>query len=183
MKIYTRTGDEGETGLFGGIRTAKDDPRISAFGTVDELNAQLGVARAAGISAAIDAVLDRLQHEMFALGAELASVDPVKSGTAYLQDGDVATLEGEIDRFEATLAPLTNFIVPGGTSGAAALHAARCVCRRAERELVGLLRFNQLRALLLVYLNRVGDLLFVLARAANAAADVDDVAWRKPGEK
>lgn len=179
MKIYTRTGDDGSTGLLGGIRVGKDDPRIVAYGAVDELNAQLGVCRAAGLAAAIDDVVARLQHEMFMLGAELASPQGPPAGMEALGDAAIARLEATIDEFESTLPPLRQFILPGGSPAGASLHVARCVCRRAEQGIVALSRGAHVRAEAIRYLNRVSDLLFVLSRAANAAAGVGDVPWEK----
>lgn len=181
MKIYTRTGDTGQTGLYGGGRVRKDDPRIAAYGTVDELNAFLGLARVASVPPEIDDVLARLQNELFDLGAELATRDPQAKGTAAINESRVAVLEGAIDRFEERLAPLKQFILPGGSQAAALLHVARTVCRRAEREVVYLASIPEERVspALIVYLNRVSDLLFVLARAANAAAGVADVPWKQ----
>jgi cob(I)alamin adenosyltransferase len=181
MKIYTRTGDAGLTGLYGGGRAPKNDPRIAAVGAVDELNARLGVCRAAGVPSEVDAVLARLQHEMFALGAELASPGAAAPGSLLLDSADIAAAESDIDRFEASLAPLKAFVLPGGTPASAALHDARAVCRRAEREVVGLSQAASLRPEAIAYLNRVGDLLFVLARYANHAAGVADVLWQKKG--
>lgn len=179
MKIYTRTGDDGMTGLLGGGRVAKDDLRIAAFGTVDELNAALGVCRAAKLPDTIDHVLARLQHELFALGAELASPGGPPRGANLLDDAVIQRLEQSIDQFEATLTPLTTFILPGGSTAGAALHAARCVCRRAEREMVALTHISTVRPTAIQFMNRVSDLLFVLARAANSAAGVGDVPWEK----
>lgn len=185
-KIYTRTGDDGETGLFGAGRVRKDDPRIEAIGAVDELNAALGVAAAALSGggpggAEIAALVERLQHRLFDLGAELAS--PAAGADAHrIGDRQVAELEAAIDRYEAELAPLDQFILPGGTPAAAGLHLARCVCRRAERRLVALAGGGQPATGQSVrYLNRLGDLLFVLARAANRSAGVADVIWRQDG--
>jgi cob(I)alamin adenosyltransferase len=180
MKIYTRTGDTGQTGLYGGGRVRKDDPRIAAYGTVDELNAFLGLARAAGLSREIDEVLARLQNELFDLGAELASRDPLAMGTGAINEARVAVLEGAIDRFDEKLPPLKQFILPGGSPAGAALHVARTVCRRAEREVVHLASIPEERVspALVVYLNRLSDLLFVLARAGNAAVGVPDVPWQ-----
>jgi cob(I)alamin adenosyltransferase len=180
MKIYTKTGDDGQTGLFGGGRVAKDDPRIEAYGTVDELNAALGVARAEKPPADIDAVLDELQHDLFTVGAELATPDASRRAVPPITSEHISRLEAAIDRFEATLAPLKQFILPGGTRAASALHFARTVCRRAERRLVTLATAEGAGAVsseLIVYLNRVGDLLFVLARAANTTAGQADVPW------
>jgi cob(I)alamin adenosyltransferase len=182
MKIYTKTGDRGDTGLFGGPRVPKDARRIETFGNVDELNSVLGVARAEGLPRDVDLLVEQIQNELFSLGAELATPNPAAQGTALIGAGNVAALEQAIDRFEAGLAPLTQFILPGGSKAAAQLHLARTVCRRAERSLVSLTRESAepIGPDLLVYLNRLGDLLFVLARAVNAAAGIPDVAWRKP---
>jgi len=179
MKIYTRTGDDGTTGLFGGGRVSKGDRRLCAYGTIDELNAVLGAARAADMGSRCDGILLRLQGEMFHLGAELATPPNAHSSTDVLQDQAVAKLESEIDDLEKKLPPLKAFILPGGSQAAAALHLARCVCRRAERELVTLSEHEQVRPLVLKYVNRVSDLLFVLARTANAEAGVGDVEWQK----
>jgi cob(I)alamin adenosyltransferase len=182
VKIYTKTGDDGGTGLFGGPRVAKDDPRIEAYGTVDELNSLLGWARAVGLPAEIDGCLMRIQNELFAVGAELATPDPAAHGTDWTGPEQIAALEQAIDRLEAPLAPLRQFILPGGTPAAAALHVARCVCRRAERRVVTLSREGPqaIRGSIVVYLNRLGDLLFVLARAVNHASGQADVTWQKP---
>jgi cob(I)alamin adenosyltransferase len=182
MKIYTKTGDQGDTGLFGGPRVPKDSLRIETFGNVDELNSVLGLARAEGLPAYVDPLMEQIQNELFSLGAELATPDPAAHGTALIGPRQIAVLEQAIDRFEATLPPLTQFILPGGTKAAAQLHLARTVCRRAERRLVSLARESSepIGPDLLVYLNRLGDLLFVLARAVNAATGSPDIAWRKP---
>jgi cob(I)alamin adenosyltransferase len=181
MKIYTKTGDAGQTGLFGGPRVAKDDPRIEAYGAVDELNAALGLARAESLPPEIDTLLARVQNELFDLGAELATPNPAAHGMAVLGPAHCETLERAIDRHEATLPPLKEFILPGGSRGAAALHLARTICRRAERRLVTLVHSSAepVSQNLVIYLNRLGDLLFVLTRATNAAAGVADVPWRK----
>jgi cob(I)alamin adenosyltransferase len=179
MKIYTRTGDDGSTGLYGGGRVAKCDPRIEAFGTVDELNAQLGLVRAAGLPEWIDVILEALQNRMFDLGAELATPNAAEHGTNYLLASDVAQVETWIDELEARLSPLQTFILPGGSPSAALLHLARCVCRRAERQVVALAQVSPVRELVIRYLNRVGDLLFVLARSVNQELGHPDVAWQK----
>ena len=181
MKIYTKTGDSGETGLFGGPRVRKDAPRIEAYGTVDELNATLGLARAESLPSEIDALLNRVQNELFDLGAELATPDAEKRGLRSLGAPQIAALEQAIDQAENQLAPLRQFILPGGNRGAAFLHVARTVCRRAERRLVTLAAVpgERLAAEPIVYLNRLGDLLFVLARLTNHAAGVADVPWKK----
>jgi cob(I)alamin adenosyltransferase len=179
MKIYTRSGDDGTTGLFAGRRVAKSDQRIVAFGTVDELNAALGIARTCGLPEKEDTILVALQNKMFSVGAELATPEPQASNTELLQEADVAQVERWIDDCESRLPELKCFILPGGSTGAAWLHFCRCICRRAEREAVALAQTAPLRPVLVHYLNRVGDLLFVLARSTNAAAQVPDVPWNK----
>jgi len=182
MKIYTKTGDDGETGLFGGPRVRKDAPRIEAYGTVDELNSVLGIVRSLAPPAEIDALVARIQNELFCLGAQLATPDPAAHATALIGAAEIAALERAIDRFEAQLEPLKQFILPGGTPVAAHLHLARTVCRRAERRLVSLTRTSNesVATELVVYLNRLSDLFFVLARAANHAAGKPDVPWERP---
>ncbi|HEY3595031.1 MAG TPA: cob(I)yrinic acid a,c-diamide adenosyltransferase [Polyangiaceae bacterium] len=180
MKIYTRTGDAGETGLFGGARVDKDDSRVEAYGTVDELNSCIGVARALGVSARTDAALLEIQDDLFTLGAELACV-PGKEATlriALVSEADIQRLEGLIDQNEEPLEPLKNFVLPGGTNGAAELHRGRTVCRRAERRTLTAGRSSPIRPALVVYLNRLSDLLFVLARYENHAAGIADIPWR-----
>jgi len=189
MKIYTRTGDEGSTSLFGNERVLKCDLRISTIGTVDELNALLGIVRAEGLPAQCDEVVLRLQNQLFDLGAELATLDSGDRGTDILQAEDIAKQEAVIDALEEGLVALTEFILPGGTKAAATLHLARCVCRRAEREIVALdqqPRVQQARAaeapirkIVLEFINRTSDLLFVLARVANAESGTADVPWKK----
>src|SRR5205807_1517724 len=168
--IYTRTGDAGETALFGGKRVSKDDLRVRAYGTVDELNAVVGVARAAGPTQEIDAVLERVQHHLFDLGAELATPGGTSSAAARVPRATaerVAGLEQDIDRFDARLPSLREFVLPGGVAAAAALHHARTVARRAERQIVRLAGSEPINPEVLKYVNRLSDLLFVLARAAN----------------
>lgn len=184
MKIYTKTGDSGSTSLYGGQRVDKDHLRIEAFGNADELNAHLGVARAAMATAdadyqEMDQLLYTMQNQLFDLGAELATPEPAAKGTSLLATAAIESLEHAIDRWETDLPPLQQFVLPGGTSSAAALHTARCVCRRCERSLVTLAREDPVRPELVVYLNRLGDLLFVLARAANHQAGRADVPWQK----
>jgi len=183
MTIYTRAGDSGETGLFGGRRVTKDGPRIEACGTVDELNSVLGLARAEPLPEDVDRVLGRLQTELFEVGAELATPDPHARGNRTIGPRHVRVIEADVDRFEATLAPLKHFILPTGTRAAATLHAARAVCRRAERRLVAAIRQSdeEISPVLVAYLNRLGDLLFVLARSVNAQAGRPEVAWEKFG--
>lgn len=182
MKIYTKTGDDGDTGLFGGPRVPKDHARIESYGDVDELNSHLGVARAAELPPAIDTILARVQHELFALGSTLATPQPERHAIPQIGAEQIAALEADIDQYEETLPPLAQFILPGGTPGGAQLHLARTVCRRAERRLVTLRRAasEPIAAELLVYLNRLGDLLFVLARAANRSEGVPEEPWIKP---
>ena len=178
MKIYTRTGDDGTTGLFGGARVPKASARVEAFGTVDELNAALGVARACRLDAETDAVLARVQVDLFTLGAELACVPgkEQKLSMTLLGADDAMRLELAIDAAEEVLPALTSFVLPGGSPQAAALHLARTVCRRAERALLAL-EDAPARREVVVYMNRLSDLLFVLARRANAQAGVADVPW------
>lgn len=183
MKIYTKTGDAGDTGLFRGPRVRKDHPRIEAYGTVDELNAVIGVALAERLPPEAHRILAEVQHWLFDVGAELATPDPTVSGTATLGKVEIERLERAIDHFEVGLAELRQFILPGGCRGAAQLHLARTICRRAERQLVTLSHTEgqSIRSEPLVFLNRLGDLLFVLARSVNAAAGEHDVAWlQKP---
>lgn len=181
FKIYTRTGDSGDTGLFGGGRVGKDHTRVDAYGEVDELNAVVGFARAVSDEPRIDAQLEQIQRDLFAIGALLATPDLAKMRLqlekARLDEARVAELERAIDAAEAELAPLKAFILPAGTPKAAALHMARTVCRRAERRVVHLAREVEIPALVVVYLNRLSDLLFTLARHANHLAAVPDTEW------
>jgi cob(I)alamin adenosyltransferase len=183
LKIYTKTGDAGETGLFGGGRTPKDSPRVAAYGEVDELNAALGLARALEPEQFADTLLQSIQRDLFTIGAELATPDPAKLQKAFahgrtaIGDAEIAVLEAAIDAQESGLEPLKNFILPGGTPKAAALHLGRTVCRRAERAVVAAGRHERISPAILRYLNRLSDLLFVLARAANAHAGRPDVKW------
>jgi cob(I)alamin adenosyltransferase len=179
MKIYTKTGDDGQTGLFGGERVLKSDALVDAYGSVDETNACLGVARAARLSPALDAALERIQAQLFVLGAELATPPDHRDRLRLplLAAEDVAALEGDIDRLELGLPALTSFVLPAGTPAASALHLARTVCRRAERAVVGVRELAALRGELIIYLNRLSDLLFVMARYENHVNAVPDVAW------
>ncbi len=181
MKIYTRTGDDGTTGLFGGDRVVKSHPRIEAYGTVDELNAVLGVALAQpDVPARLAAVLTRVQHELFVMGADLATPEHAKPYVPRIGPAHAAALEADIDAFEADLAPLKQFILPGGTALAAHLHMARTVCRRAERLTVEAATREAFNEHALSFLNRISDLLFVAARWANHAAGQPDVPWEAP---
>jgi len=179
VRIYTKTGDTGETALLGGTRVSKAAPRVAAYGDVDELNAWLGLVRAAALPEQLAEMIDRIQRDLFAIGARLA--DPSRavaervSKTAVTAD-DVTRLEGWIDQLEAGLKPLRRFILAGGTPAAASLHVARTVCRRAERSVVAL-GPDAIEPELLVYLNRLSDLLFVMARAANHQDGVAEPEW------
>jgi cob(I)alamin adenosyltransferase len=196
VKIYTKTGDSGDTGLFGGTRVSKADPRVAAYGEVDELNACLGVARAAAVALddqELAAMLEQIQRDLFALGARLA--DPGhkiadRVAKAAVSPADIARLEGWIDALGSALPPLRRFILAGGSQAGAALHLARTVCRRAERAMVGLLashkdpvppeppaKADAFEADLLVYVNRLSDLLFVMARRANQRAGTPEIEW------
>ncbi len=178
MKIYTKTGDDGTTGLFGGARVKKASARVEAYGTVDELNATVGVARATKLDAESEAVLARVQVDLFTLGAELACV-PGKEASLKMTlvgDEDAERLEKAIDAAETHVTPLKYFVLPGGSAQAAALHLARTVCRRAERACLAL-DDGPVRTEVIIYLNRLSDLLFVLARRANVEMKVEDVPW------
>jgi cob(I)alamin adenosyltransferase len=179
MKLYTKTGDDGTTGLFGGGRVPKTSARVDAYGTVDETNASIGVARAAPLDAAIDGVLAQVQGDLFTIGAELACVPGKegKLGMALIGAEDIARLERAIDAADAACQPLKSFVLPGGTPQAAALHVARTVCRRAERAVLAMTDAPA-RDDIVIYLNRLSDLLFALARQANVVAGVPDVPWR-----
>ncbi len=179
MKIYTRTGDRGETSLFGGARVAKNDARIEAYGTVDELSSFIGVARASSLPAEIEAMLERVQRDLFDVGAHLAS--PGTSRFAGVDPQRIEELERGIDAMERELAPLTNFILPGGALSAAQLHVARTVCRRAERLVVALHDESEATQSTIAYLNRLSDYLFVAARFANLRTGTPDVPWTRNG--
>lgn len=174
MKIYTRTGDAGETSLLGGARVSKDDRRIEAYGTIDELSSCIGVARASWTAGPIDAELARVQNDLFEIGAQLAA--PGSDRFRGADPARVEKLERAIDAMERELMPLTNFILPGGSVSAAHLHVARTVCRRAERRVISLQDGTRTGAV--VYLNRLSDYLFVAARYANAKHGVSDVTWK-----
>ncbi len=181
MKIYTKTGDAGETGLFGGGRVPKDDPRVTAYGDVDELNSVLGVVRATEPAALFDPLLESIQRDLFSIGGHLATPDPERVRKALekatLSTQRVSEFEQAMDEAERELSPLKAFVLPAGTPKASALHLARTVCRRAERSVVHLAQSTEVPALFLIYLNRLSDLLFTLARLANHRAGVKDVTW------
>lgn len=179
MKIYTKTGDDGTTGLFAGGRVSKDHIRISTYGTVDELNSVLGIARAHNSDKELDAMLGDIQNELFVVGSDLAT--PNDAGfDMRVRAEDVRRVEARIDKIEQELTPLRNFILPGGTVTASYLHLARTVCRRAERLTVQLQKAETITGEIPVYLNRLSDLLFVLARAANHRAGCAEIVWKKP---
>jgi cob(I)alamin adenosyltransferase len=181
-KIYTRRGDDGSTGLFGGPRVGKDDLRVAAYGDVDELNSVLGVAREELPSGDLRTLVDSLQTELFTLGAELATPDLEKAPKTVprIASTDSARLEGEIDRLTAELPPQKYFLLPGGSRPGALLHLARTVCRRAERTMVQLSRASHVSAEALSYINRLSDLLFVMARAASVRAGAAEIPWIAP---
>jgi cob(I)alamin adenosyltransferase len=194
MKIYTRTGDQGQTGLFGGARVSKSDPRVAAYGDVDELNACLGMVRAqAELAGDLADLLEQLQKDLFAIGARLAdpagkidrrstldagrsTMDDRRSTKVAVTSADVARLEGWIDRLEAELPPLRRFILPGGSRAGALLHFSRTVCRRAERAIVSL-GIEHVDEHLVIFVNRLSDLLFVLARAVNHRSGQPETEW------
>jgi cob(I)alamin adenosyltransferase len=177
-RIYTRGGDGGETSLGDGSRVSKLDCRIGAFGAVDELNAHLGVALVGELPGPFRPLLERVQNELFDLGADLAVPYGIGDGRLRIEQGQIDGLEQACDRFNAELPELRSFVLPGGTAAAARLHVARTVCRRAERDALLAAQELELNPLVLVYLNRLSDLLFILARAANAGGD--EPLW-KPG--
>jgi len=179
VKIYTKTGDSGETSLFDGTRVRKTDIRVTAYGEVDELQACIGVARAAGLEPDLDEMCVTMQRDLFAVGARLA--DPSRKIAARVEkaiigDTHVATLEGWIDRLDGELPALRHFILSGGGHAGAALHLARAVCRRAERAALAV-GTNAVEPVVIVYLNRVSDLLFTMARAANHRAGIAESEW------
>ncbi len=182
MKIYTKTGDQGETGLLGGQRISKASSRISALGVVDELNASIGFARSVGLEASLDSILAEVQNRLFDLGAELAAVSGSEWQIASIQHRHILPLETDIDRMTAILPPLQRFILPGGTQGSAAMHVARGVCRRAERVLLELHTLEPLRDEVIAYLNRLSDWLFTAARYENHVSGNGDVFWEKENQ-
>ncbi len=182
MKIYTKTGDEGKTSLFGGKRVWKDDLRIQSYGTVDELNSLIGVALTEIKNKELKKILSSIQHELFNLGSDLASPE-YKSSKKFsiprINEINAKRLEGLIDKVDNKLSRLKNFILPGGLKGAALLHHARTVCRRAEREVISLSKIEKVNPEIKIYLNRLSDLLFVLARFENFSYKHPDVEWKK----
>lgn len=179
MKIYTKTGDKGKTSLFGGTRVVKDARRLEAYGSVDELNSHIGLVRSLKPHAEIDRILGQIQQDLFVLGADLATPQPKQRETIELIEArHVEQLERAIDRLDSKLEPLTRFVLPGGSHIAAELHVARSVCRRVERRVVNLLRKEEIGTTPFVYINRLSDLLFVLARYANKLEGVEEVKWK-----
>jgi cob(I)alamin adenosyltransferase len=178
-KVYTKTGDDGTTGLGSGQRVAKDSPRIEAYGTVDELNSQIGVALSVGLNETLVHELAKIQNDLFHLGSDLCILEEDKARMPAPQIGasHVEALERLMDRLSGELPPLENFILPGGSRGAAALHVARTICRRAERLVVALSRQEKVGAHTVRYLNRLSDALFVMARLENKRSGVPDVLW------
>ncbi len=183
MKIYTKTGDKGQTSLFGGKRISKDSSRIKAYGNIDELNAVLGICLSSKSNSEIKKILKKIQHQLFIAGADLATPNqlnaPNQQKTVRLQPEATIKIEKLIDRLQTKLPVLTNFILPGGSSLAAFLHLARTVCRRAEREITALQKEEKINRELLPFLNRLSDLLFVLARYANKSAKIKEEKWSK----
>jgi cob(I)alamin adenosyltransferase len=183
VKIYTKTGDDGTTGLFGGERVSKTDMRVEAYGTVDEVNSALGLARATTSNESIAVWIEEVQADLFALGAELAcsaGKQPLL-GTPRIDQGRVERLEQLMDLIDSKLEPLKNFILPGGTPAAAALHHARTVARRAERRVLELHASRELSQSILIYLNRLSDFLFLVARYENSVSNTADIAWKPRG--
>ena len=177
MKIYTKTGDQGETGLFAGPRVPKDDPRVGAYGTVDELSSAVGIAAAYAADEWTRVLLQKVQSDLFTIGAELATPDPSKRNADVVSEASITRLENAIDRIEENLSPLQNFILPGGCPSASHVHLARSICRRAERQIVTLARNIELSENVLAYFNRLSDMLFVLARYQNHLNGVIDTPW------
>lgn len=181
MKIYTKTGDTGETGLFGGERVSKASARVDCYGEIDELNSVLGVVRTSTLGKDgpddFDALLATIQSRLFDVGAELSNAKGKELGIPLVDDADVEAMERAIDRAEEEVEPQKTFVLPGGTRMAADLHVARTVCRRAERKLVAFAAEAEVRPVLIRYVNRLSDLLFTLARLANRRAGVSDVPW------
>ncbi len=178
MKIYTKTGDKGLTSLFGGERVAKDTVRIEAYGSVDELNSQLGVIRSLKPPQEVDRMLQRIQNDLFTLGADLATPG-TKTGKKVLRitSTHVEQLERDIDKLESALTPLRHFVLPGGTRTSAELHVARTICRRAERSIVRLSRKGEIRITPVVFMNRLSDFLFVAARSVNKSERGEEATW------
>jgi cob(I)alamin adenosyltransferase len=181
MKIYTRTGDTGETDLLGGIRVKKNVPRVEACGAMDELNASLGLIRAEPLPPEVDRLLEQIQNDLFSAGAELAAAPPAGSPACPLGAAVVARIEKAIDQFAAEIPPISGFILPAGTRLGALFHWTRTICRRAERAIVAVAEADSggISPSLLAYINRLSDLFFILARSANYRSGIEDSPWRK----
>lgn len=181
LKIYTKTGDKGDTGLFGGERVSKDSLRIEAYGTVDELNSSLGYAITEILNEDVKKILLKIQNYLFQIGSDLAAPDLESKNKFIVRlDGEtISELEHQIDKFETKLPTLKNFILPGGAKSAALLHIARTVCRRAERRVVALKTQEIVNDNIVIFLNRLSDLLFVLTRIENMEAKIPDTPWQK----
>jgi len=185
MKIYTKTGDEGTTALYGGERVFKDALRVQAYGTVDEVNASLGLARSHLEDLGVDAKLEQIQNALFDVGADLATRPDSKyrKNITPIDEADVKHLEDLIDHYDASLEPLSNFVLPGGHPAAAALHVARTVTRRAERDVISLAGQEEINAHAAIYLNRLSDLLFTMARVVNMKSGISEVNWHVKGRE
>lgn len=184
MKIYTKTGDTGETSLFGGGRVSKVSPRLKAYGTVDELNSSIGFARSQGLTGDGDEICENIQNDLFILGADLST--PQNTRVQRIQriaESHIKNLENYIDKLQNALPPLNYFILPGGCPAGAALHISRTICRRAERETIACLAEEPISDITVKYLNRLSDLLFVLARYENKEAGVSETAWKAGGNE
>lgn len=180
MKIYTKTGDDGSTGLFGGERVSKSSLRVECYGTLDELNSALGIANSEIKNDQLNKLLIEIQNKLFTVGGQLATpIDKSEKNLVRLVSEDISFLENNIDLFEEKIEPLKQFILPGGTKGASLLHFARSVCRRAERLVTSLSQKEEISNLILIYLNRLSDLLFVIARYENSVNEVPDIPWQK----
>jgi cob(I)alamin adenosyltransferase len=180
MKIYTKTGDDGTTALFGGERIRKDSLRVECYGTVDELNSIIGLVQTETLEISVSELLQKIQNQLFSLGGELATPeDKIEKNKILLGRDSILLLENSIDKYEDKLEPLKQFILPCGTKGASLLHFARSVCRRAERLVTSLSKNEKISDLILIYLNRLSDLLFVLARFENSVKKVKDIPWEK----
>jgi cob(I)alamin adenosyltransferase len=178
LKIYTKTGDDGTTGLIGNKRVKKSNPRIASYGMVDELNASIGIILSAKIGKDIHDLLTKIQNDLFVVGADLANPD-LKNKSNRVTTEMITYLEKEIDRLEEKLSPITYFILPGGDLIASQVHLARAICRRAETNMVSLSEIDEVNNLCLIYMNRLSDLLFVVARTINKRKKILDIAWKK----
>lgn len=182
MKIYTKTGDHGKTSLFGGKRVEKSNIRIEAYGTIDELNSILGLALSESLNKKTLEISKRIQNTLFAVGADLATPeDTVKKTKSNLNDEEIKFLEESIDELEGSLEPLTNFILPGGSKTASLFHFARTVCRRAERRIVEVSHKEKIDENIIIYVNRLSDLLFVIARFENHVSSTPEIVWNTRG--